>query len=333
MTTPEPWTLVCTLDDECADGHGMCVANAHNAVVTSCRIDLTLHVYSMDTGDLIRRLGTAGSGRGQFNFVDGGLCEASADTVMVAESENRRVQEVRVTDGSFVAFYGAGQLVRPQFVDCNDDVVVVSEDRDAVAVLSRIDGTHRAHVTFRGRPGDGPLREPRGLHLLDGHGGVDPALPGVHGHGDFVVVADAWHHRVCLTALHGGYTKTIVGEATGLQTPVDVVSCGHGGLLIADTGLGDVVRTSAGGAVVQSLRASVVYGGELVAAPGSGPRYASPHSRRPGRSAYRQLVPCAVAVTALGDIVVREFRRLLVFHEPSLRLTWMAVVCVAARAC
>ena len=66
-----------------------------------------LHMHSLEDGSLVRRIGSKGSGKGQFNFNMGGLCVSpDGDSVLVAECYNNRVQEVRVVDGSWVRFVG-----------------------------------------------------------------------------------------------------------------------------------------------------------------------------------------------------------------------------------
>ncbi len=89
----------------------------------------------------MRKIGGRGSGKGQFSFGYSGLCiSPDGDSVLVAEDLNSRVQEVRV-DGPtaacpWVRFVGERMLTRPRFVDCNVNVIVVSEDRNSVSVLS-----------------------------------------------------------------------------------------------------------------------------------------------------------------------------------------------------
>ncbi len=56
--------------------------------------------------------------------------------MLVAEANNNRVQQVRIVDGSWVRFVGEGVLAGPQYVDCNADVIAVSEECHRINVLS-----------------------------------------------------------------------------------------------------------------------------------------------------------------------------------------------------
>jgi hypothetical protein len=140
-------------------------------------------------GSLVRSMGSSGAGRGQFNFGHGGLCvSADGDSVLVAEYYNNRVQEVRMGDGSWVRFVGEGVLDTPQQVDCNDDVMVVSESCHRISVLSWSDGVVLKQFGSRGR-GAGQLNIPSGLRIL--------------GDGSGLLVVYSYNHRVCVFTLEG----------------------------------------------------------------------------------------------------------------------------------
>jgi hypothetical protein len=85
--------------------------------------------------------------------------------VLVAESGNNRVQQLRIADGSWVRFVGQGVLESPQAVDCNPAVVAVVEGspRHRVSVLSWVDGSALAQF---GDCGKFKLRGPCGVRLL-----------------------------------------------------------------------------------------------------------------------------------------------------------------------
>jgi sugar lactone lactonase YvrE len=116
---------------------------------------MELYMYSLADGSLVRKIGGAGSGKGQFNLFLGGLCVSpDGDSVLVAEYWNKRVQQVRIVDGSWVRFVGEGLLGEPEYVDCNADVIVVSEEGlHRISVLSWADGSVRAQF---GSDGSGP---------------------------------------------------------------------------------------------------------------------------------------------------------------------------------
>jgi hypothetical protein len=85
--------------------------------------------------------------------------------VLIAEEWNSRVQLVKITDGSWMRFFGEDELDRPQFVDCNTDVIAVSEACHRVSVLSWADGVVLARFGSSGS-GPGELQCPAGLRLL-----------------------------------------------------------------------------------------------------------------------------------------------------------------------
>ena len=53
-----------------------------------------MYVYRLDDGALVRSFGGRGTGQGQFDFAGGGMCATVTNTVLVAEFENVRLQEV-----------------------------------------------------------------------------------------------------------------------------------------------------------------------------------------------------------------------------------------------
>jgi hypothetical protein len=111
------------------------------------------------------------------------------------------VQEVRIVDGSWVRFVGEGVLKWPEFVDCNADVVVVSEiHAHRVRVLSWTDGSVRAQFGSY---------HPSGVRLL--------------GDGSGVVVADHSNHRLCVFTLSGEFVAAMGNREQGLSFPRDVL--------------------------------------------------------------------------------------------------------------
>jgi hypothetical protein len=218
----------------CAPGYGMCVSVKHGLVIVSG--DNKLHLHSLATGaplamtvvkkgffsDKIavenKTFGSNGSGKGQFNFACGGLCVSpDGDSVLVAEYHNNRVQQVRIVDGSWVRFVGAGVLKWPQYVDCNADVIVVSEGIHRISVLSWADGSGMARFGSYGS-GPGRLDEPHGVRLLaDGSG---------------LVVADGLNYRLCVFRLSGEFVAAVGSREQGLYGPNDVLECTSDGSFI-----------------------------------------------------------------------------------------------------
>jgi DNA-binding beta-propeller fold protein YncE len=266
----------------CARGLGMCVAVKHGLVIVSDSSTWgALHMHSLADGSLVRRVGSKGSGREQFNFDCGGLCVSpDGDSVLVAESGNNRVQQVRIVDGSWVRFIGEGVLKEPQFVDCNADVIAVSEDCHRISVLSWADGSVRAQFGSRGS-GPGQLNWPCGVRLLaDGRG---------------LVVADKENHRLCVFTLSGEFVATVGSRQQGLSLPYDVLECASdGSFIVASFSSHKLVKLSRDGAKVG------VYG-------------------KFGDSNGEFIYPTALAALPDGGMVVREWEgaRFQVFGGPA----------------
>ena len=206
------WPPVFARKAACVKGYGMAVDASRGFVVVSASdVDMKLYGYSLADGSLVRSLGSEGSGKGQFSWQYGGLCMTPRGTLLVAECNNNRVQEVTVDDGSWVRFVGVGVLVNPDYVTCSESVIAVSEtEKHRVVLLSWADGSLLARFGSNGS-GDGQLRFPRGLRLLaDGSGGV--------------VVADGSNDRLCFFTASGAFVRSL---PTG-KCPLDVVEVDGG---------------------------------------------------------------------------------------------------------
>ncbi len=158
------------------------------------------------------------------------------DSVLVAEYHNNRVQQVRIVDGSWVRFIGDGVLQAPDFVECNADVIVVSEGFHRISVLSWADGSVRAQFGSRGS-GPGQLKFPCGIQLLaDGIG---------------LVVADSGNHRLCVFTLSGEFVAAIGSAKQALNEPCDVLELTSDGSFIVTNRRGHhLTRISRDGTVV-----------------------------------------------------------------------------------
>ena len=186
----------------------MAVDATRGLVIVSGFKDKKLHVYSLADGALVRSLGGKGSGKGQFNWYFGGLCMTPRGTVLVAESENNRLQEVNIDDGSWVRFMGEDAVPSPGYVDCSESVIAVKNSY-AVALLSWRDGSLLTRFGGAGS-GDGQLLNSGGCRLLaDGSG---------------VVVADSGNGRVCVFSLTGAFVRSLPAG----DLPYDVVECDGG---------------------------------------------------------------------------------------------------------
>ena len=207
----------------------MAVDVSRGLVIVSGYKDMHLHMYSLTKGTLVRSVGGLGSGKGQFNWGAGGLCMTPRGTLLVADRENMRLQEVSVDDGSWVRFVGEGVLEKPNFVHCSESVIAVSESNiHRVVLLSSGDGALLAQF------GDDLLRWPCGLRVLaDGTG---------------VVVADKEHSRLCFLSLTGECVQSLPVR----KRPVDVVECDGGRSYVianSDEGMLSKVNRAGGGAV------------------------------------------------------------------------------------
>ena len=208
----------------CPEGHGICVSGPHGLVVVSDCNAKQLFIYSLIDGTLIRSTGSKGSGKGQFDFRNGGLCVSpDGDSVLVAESRNNRVQEVRLVDGSWVRFAGEGVLDKPEFVDCNTHTIAVSESGNhRISMLSWADGSMRAQFGSLGC-GSGQLLYPRGVRLLANNSGV--------------AVADCSNNRLCVFTLHGEFVAAMGSTEPGLNHPSDVLErASDASYVVADRG-------------------------------------------------------------------------------------------------
>ena len=276
-------------------GYGICVAVKHGLIIVSDDRKKQLHMHSLADGSLVRSVGSEGNGKGQFNFYYGGLCVSpDGDSVLVAEDMyNRRVQEVRIMDGSWVRFVGIGVLKEPQYADCNADVIAVSESSNhCISVLSWTDGSVRARF---GSLGSGPrqLDFPCGIRLLaDGSG---------------VVVADYWNHRLCVFALSGEFVAAAGSREQGLCLARDVLEdASDGSFIVANWGRDNLIKLSRDGVKLGVFGKGGVSNGEFT-------------------------VPTALAELPGGGVLIRPCHgaRCSVLRNHCHRLLWIAA-CVPA---
>jgi hypothetical protein len=117
------------------------------------------------------------------------------------------VHEMRITDCAWVRTIGSRVLRCPDHVDCDADVIVVSEWQHRISVLAWMDGSLRAQFGGIGS-GPGMLHYPRGVKLL-----ADGAM----------AVADSWNHRISVFTRNGEFVATAGGSRDGLRYPVDIL--------------------------------------------------------------------------------------------------------------
>ncbi len=221
-------------------GRGMCVSLKHGLVIVSVHSTMQLHVYSLVDGAFVRSIGGPGTGKGQFGFSSqSGLCICpDADSVLVPEFDNLRVQQIRIVGAEdtsrCIRFFGnVGHILLPECVDCNEDVVVVLEWTHRICVLSWQTGSVLS--TF-GRKGSGPgeLLVPRGLRLLS------------HNR---LVVADTANRRLCVFGTRGEFVRAVPNS---LGMPLDVLGC-RTGFVVARNYPNSVDVMSSSGKIVSVL--------------------------------------------------------------------------------
>jgi hypothetical protein len=268
----------------------MCVAGKHGLVIVSNCTKMQLCMYSLADGSLVRSIGGAGSGKGQFDFFHGGLCVSpDGDSVLVAESRTNRVQQVLIVDGSWVRFVGEGVACNPHYVDCNADFIAVSESWfDRISVFLWAEGTLWARFGSEGS-GPGELYLPGGIRLLiDGSG---------------VVVADAGNDRLCVFGLSGEFVAIMGSEEQVFGHPRDVLECASdGGFVVANVDTNELVKFSKDGSKFEILGKEGQADGEFCG-------------------------PSALAALPDGGLVVRESNgdRFQVFHGLELRKAWITM--------
>ncbi len=284
-----------------SSGSGVCVLPKHRLVVCADNRTHQLHVRSLDDGSLVRIIGGEGRGKGQFRFEYTELC-ASPDGsgVLVGDTANGRVQEISVmppAECSWVRFIGADGVLRsPVHVDCNTNIIAVSDDCCRISVFSYCTGDVLVHIGRQGY-GLGQLFHPRGVRLLrDGSG---------------LAVADWANHRLCVFKLNGEF----VHKLDGFTYPRDLLECNDGGFLVSEN------STSC---FTSSTLVKVSLSGKYAR---SGAHYVSDDTNF--------CLPCALAALPDGGLVVRyngldreRGSRCEVYYGLELRERWMRLVCV-----
>ena len=210
VARPIRWPPVFVHQGSCKKGYAMVVDPVRRLVLVSADADKTVYVYSLADGALVRTIGSFGSDKGQFNWGYGGVCVTPRGTLLVAERNNKRLQEVTIDDGSHIRFIGEGSLDGPEYVDASASVIAVTEHPPhRVTLLSWEDGSVIAQFGSQGSD-PGQLREPRGVRLLaDGSG---------------VIVADMSNNRLCVFTMTGVLVRSYAVPCN----PRDVIECEGG---------------------------------------------------------------------------------------------------------
>jgi DNA-binding beta-propeller fold protein YncE len=187
-----------------ADGMAMAVSNYLTRMIT---------LYALPRGDVLKAFGGKGSAPGQFNDPRK-LCFTGDGTLLVAEDENKRLQEV-TSAGMHVRFIGVGIFRGPVAgVACNGDIVVANQASatDRIVVFDLRTGSFVLSFGNSGsEPGD-----------LNGNAGLRLSPDGRH-----IVVAEADNNRLSVFTVGGDFLRCF-GEPGVLNNPVDVciTDCG-----------------------------------------------------------------------------------------------------------
>ncbi len=282
-------------------GHGMCVSPKHGLVIISDFNTRQLRIFLLVDGSLVRTIGSFGKGKGQFDFNMGGLCiTPDGDSVLVAEARNRRVQEVRLFGAGcphpWIRFVGERVLEKPEYVDCNNKVIVVSESEcQRISVLSWGAGDLVSQFGSFGS-GSGQLNYPQGVRLLVAASSL--------------IVADSRNNRLCLFSLRGEFVQAIGSEQQGLNAPCDVLES-IDGFIVANCSSRNIVKLSSDGEPVDLFGGTAVPDGEF--------------------DKFGDL--CALAAVPGGGLVVRNRfgTQLHVFRWFDLRVEWITACVSLAR--
>ncbi len=145
------------------------------ALVTAKQSDQLL-VFDGSTGELLNRVGSSGSGPGQFNYPNGIF--VIDDLVWVVERDNRRVQLLRLPDFEPLGSFGASELRAPyglwlrkdgeQFDLYVSDAFMLPPNHQTVPTLAEL---AQRFKRYRVSLADANLR----VHLVGPFGATDPA--------------------------------------------------------------------------------------------------------------------------------------------------------------
>jgi hypothetical protein len=194
------------------------------------------------------------------------------------------VQELSISDGAWVRFIGTRHLQQPQFLDCSQDWIVVSETvRHCVSLFSWLDG--RFVSRFGGKGSDlGRFMAPSGVRLRpDGSG---------------FVVADYHNHRLCVFTLTSDRKRPASVVALGsteqsLHCPCDLLHClEDDSFLVTNFASHSLARVS--------------ITGDVVAVVGAEQTSSTSDSDSDGLSPSKFKSPSTLAVRPGGGFFVRE---------------------------
>ena len=195
--------------------------------------DDTVSIHALPSGELVRSIGSKGSGKGQFDAVRK-LCFTAHNGLLVVESGNKRVQEVTPT-GEHVRFIGAGGLFKRGIVDpiwgiaASETLIAVAKaDCTSKQRIMLFDAVTGLFVSAFGDYGNAPgqvMKFCRGVRFTPD--------------GQNLVVAEADGSGACRVSMFtiAGELVQCIGQGE-LKRPTDVEFAGNGDLLVCDAPLG-----------------------------------------------------------------------------------------------
>ncbi len=245
-----PWSALDkgpVLTRACSNGLGFCLSLRHGVVIGTTLDKLVLQVHSLWDGALLREFG-AGRGRGpkQFWWTLGGVCLCpDGASVLVANSLNNRLQEIRfLHDSDDEAAWGRVIPVRkPEFVDCDAHVIVVSSDLMAITLLSWQTGAVIRHLGLGDRVDKMHVYSVR---LIRG--------------GTCVIAADTRLHRLRVFNVKTGLcVSTIAAQERGVLCPSDMIMTDEttGTVVVANWGRHALAEVAANGVVLAYRNKSI----------------------------------------------------------------------------
>jgi hypothetical protein len=239
----EPRLAALATSTSVAPGFGMCASRALELVAVSSQADCSIQFFNLRPACEgpapllpLLRVGKKGFLSLEFDFsnLGGWMCFTPYGTLLVAEGDNRRVQELRLeraVDGiplsvTHEKYFGRSPrgiaLLGPRVVTSNRDVVVVSDWLPGASAGPRLvvydarDASSRKCICPTGIV---RLREPFGVRLSRD--------------GRLVFVTDAGSHCVLVHRLDADVEDMHVLCSVGLNRPIDVLE-GERGLLVAN---------------------------------------------------------------------------------------------------
>jgi hypothetical protein len=210
------------------DGMRIAISNCAEHTVTIYELGTGHAADSEDTFPVIRTIGGHGSDLGKFNAPEK-LCFTVAGSVLVAEWEGKRVQEVTAS-GDHVMFVGLdtpGGLGYVAGLDCNQHVVAICHQHG----VDGIPPPHFNQIVLCDYATGGYLRS------FGGYGSIPGCLNQCWGlrisrDGRHVFVAEALNHRVSIFTAHGVHVRSF-GSSSELNGPSDVCVTDNGEVVVA----------------------------------------------------------------------------------------------------